>query len=467
MKNAMFATALITLGILSGCSRKNTPGTDLQPIPANNTKLQVLAPPPTTWQEHWFEHVQLLNRVFYDTSVAVYYDTDVNSGVTWPFSYLAQVWNYTKSTYGTFGNDSRLFVILHSGKYSGGHPSTYMVGDHDYRNVIDVGSSDPNAWIGGAGNDIDITTHEVGHIVEGASKGVHNSPAFGIWHDSKWMEIYQYDVYLALGRSSDVTRWYNMKITATDPYPRAGTYWFRDWFYPIYQNHGGAVALNRFFVLLAQHFPKQTFNNGITTYPEYTRGMNFGEFVHFWSGAANADLKQLALNAFGSKDEQGNDWTAQLKSAKTTFSGITYPSNDITGQGSITVSNENGGGAGAAEGSLKLTDNVYGSKFFLGGVPTSFKMQLQFPTVQTVKSYTLTSGDDAVDRDPKNWQLKGSDNGTTWTVLDTQSNQTFGARNQTRVFTIPNTTAYKYYAVYVTATNGSVDFQLSEWRVLK
>lgn len=467
MKNMMFAAAFIALGIFSGCSRKNSPGSELQPIPAQNQKLQVLVTPPTTWQEHWFEHVQLLNRVFYDTSVAVYYDNDVNSSVTWPFTYLAQVWNYTKSTYGTFGDDSRLFVILHTGKYSGGHPSTYMDGSHDYRNVIDVGSSDPNAWISGNGGDIDITTHEVGHIVEGASKGVHNSPAFGIWHDSKWMEIYQYDVYQALGRSSDATRWYNSKITQTDAYPRAGTYWFRDWFYPIYQNYGGASALNKFFVLLAQHFPKTTFNNGITTYPEYTRGMNFGEFVHFWSGAANTDLKQLALNAFGNKDEQGNDWTAQLKQAKIDFAGITYPSNDITGQGTITVSNENAGGASATEGSLKLTDNVYGSKFFVGSVPTTFNMRLQFSTSQTVKSYTLTSGNDAIDRDPKNWQLKGSDNGTTWTVLDTQSNQTFGARNQTRQFNIPNTTGYKYYAVYVTATNGSVDFQLSEWRVLK
>ncbi len=29
--------------------------------------------PPATWQEHWFEHNQLLNRKFYDNDVAVYY----------------------------------------------------------------------------------------------------------------------------------------------------------------------------------------------------------------------------------------------------------------------------------------------------------------------------------------------------------------------------------------------------------
>ncbi|RFS21855.1 hypothetical protein DVR12_14465 [Chitinophaga silvatica] len=465
MKISVFALALVMLGLFSGCIKENSEN-KLQSIQTNTLKANLLADPVTTWQEHWFEHQQLLNRVFFDTSVAVYFDNDVNSSITWPNSYLAQVWNYTKNTYGAFGTESRLYAIFHSGKYSGGHPSTYMDASHDYRNVIDVGSSDPNAWISGTGNDIDLTTHEVGHIVEGASKGVHNSPAFSIWHDSKWMEIYQYDVYIGLGRSSDVTRWYNMKITQTDSYPRAGTYWFRDWFYPIYSNYGGKVALNQFFNLLAQYFPKSNWNNGVTTYPQYTRDMNFGEFVHFWSGAAGADLKQLALNAFGNKDEQGNDWTAQLIQAKSTFSGITYPSNDITNQGTLTVSKENNSGASSTEGSSKLIDNNYSTKFFVNSV-TTVSLQLLFSTAQTVKSYTLTSGNDAIDRDPKNWELRGSNDGNTWTTLNTQTNQTFSARNQTRQFTISNSTAYKYYGIFVSATNGSPDFQLSEWRLFK
>ncbi|HVI44399.1 MAG TPA: hypothetical protein VM802_06005 [Chitinophaga sp.] len=348
MKISLFATALLLLGALSGCEKKMTPGDSLlsaEKLKGANISAD-LAAPPATWQEHWFEHQQLLHRVFYDTSVAFYFDNDVNSSVSWPFSYAAQIWNYTKRTYGTFGNE-RLYAILHSGKYGGGHPSTYMVADHDYRNVIDIGVTYPNAWMNATDYEIDVISHEVGHIVEGASKGVHDSPAFGIWHDSKWMEIYQYDLYRALGRTNDVQRWYNSKITQTDNFPRANTYWFRDWFYPIYTNYGGAPTLNRFFELLAQHFPKQPFNNGVTTYPQYTRGMNFGEFVHFWSGAAGADLRQLALTAFGDKDEQSNDWTVQLQQAKTDFPGINYGASDITNQGTVTVSKENGGGAGA------------------------------------------------------------------------------------------------------------------------
>lgn len=248
--------------------------------------------PPTTWQEHWFEHNQLLNRQFYDNDVAVYYDNDVSTSITWPYTYMGDVWRYVKNVYGNFGSDQHLFAVFHTNKYPGGHPSTYFDASHDYRNMIDVG---PGPWTsGGTGNDLDIATHEVGHIVEGASKGIHGSPAFPIWGDSKWAEIFIYDVYLGLGKTSEATRWYNLMQTSTATFPVAGTHWFRDWFYPIYSNYGGTQVLNRFFTMLAQYFPQ---SGG-----SYTRNMNWGEFIHFWSGAAGVSLKPLATTAFGWTD---------------------------------------------------------------------------------------------------------------------------------------------------------------------
>lgn len=70
--------------------------------------------PPATWQEHWFEHEQLLNRKFYDNDVAVYYDNDVSTSVTWPYTYMGDVWRYTKNVYGSFGSDPHLFAIFHT-----------------------------------------------------------------------------------------------------------------------------------------------------------------------------------------------------------------------------------------------------------------------------------------------------------------------------------------------------------------
>jgi len=329
MKRELISLVILTtsIAIIMGCSKKDGAAARAvvtPPVVADTTNPAIGTPPPTTWKEHWFEHNQLLNRVYYDTSVVVFYDDDVSRAIAWPDNYLAKVWDYTKTTYGTFGNDSRLFAIFHTGKYGGGHPSTYMDESHDFRNTIDCGSNNLNAWTSGTGNDIDLTTHEVGHIVEGASKGIHGSPAFNIWHDSKWMEIYQYDVYLGLNRPDDAVRWYNDKIATTDNFPRAGTHWFKDWFYPIYSQYGKTAVLNKFFTSLSKYFPKTTFSNGVTTYPAYSRDMNFGEFVHFWSGAAGIDLKALALAAFGSRDDNGNDWTLQLAQAKIDFPAIVY-----------------------------------------------------------------------------------------------------------------------------------------------
>jgi hypothetical protein len=322
MKNILNTGLLcVCAGLFFCCSKKDTViATDK----ITNSAPEAAGAPPTQWKEHWFEHVQLLNRVYYDTSVVVYYDNEVKSSIVWPKTYMAQAWNYTKKVYGKFGKDSRLFVIYHAGKYGGGHPATFMDSDHDFRNVTDCGSNDPNAWTAGTGNDIDLSTHEIGHIVEGASKGIHSSPAFDIWHDSKWMEIYQYDVYLGLGRTDDAKRWYDMKQTTSDNFPRTGTHWFKDWFYPIYSTYGKTTVLNNFFTLLSKNFPQRSYDSGSGVYPEYTRKMNFGEFVHFWSGAAGADLETLALTAFGNKDEQGNDWQLQLKKAKTDFPKIIY-----------------------------------------------------------------------------------------------------------------------------------------------
>ena len=270
------------------------------------------ADPPATWKEHWFEHAQDLTRVYSNNDVAVYFDKDVDRSITWPNTYLARVWQYVKSTYGAFGPESQLYAIFHSGKYSGGHPSTYFDNSHDYHNVIDVGSSASNAWTSGQGNDLDITTHEVAHIVEGASKGVHGSPAFPVWGDSKWAEIFNYDVYVNLGMQSDAQRWYNLMIQGHDNFPRANTYWFRDWFYPIYSQYGRTAVLNNFFNLLANNYKK----NG----SDYNGSMNMGEFVHFWSGAAGRNLKDLAQTAFGWTQE----YQQQFDQARSTYAGINY-----------------------------------------------------------------------------------------------------------------------------------------------
>ena len=266
--------------------------------------------PPATWTEHWFEHNQTLKLVDKNDWVVLYFDDDVDRTKTaWILPFMTKVWKYTVTHYGQYTDgqrDGRLFAIYHQGKYGGGHPSTYFDASHDYRNVSDVG---PGPFPDG---DYDISSHEVSHIVEGASRGVHNSPAFGIWHDSKWAEFFQYDLYTGLGMPNEAKRVFDKFTNTTDDFPQAGTHWFRDWFYPLWKDHGGVQVMVKYYQLLKDRFPKNGNN--------FSRDMNFGEFVHFMSGAAGTNLKAQASTAFG--------WPAardtEFSKAQTDFPNIGY-----------------------------------------------------------------------------------------------------------------------------------------------
>jgi hypothetical protein len=139
---------------------------------------------------------------------------------------------------------------------------------------------------------------------------------------------------------------------------------------------------------------------------------------------------------------------------------------DITSMATLTVSRDNGGGADAGEGSKKLVDGDYNSKFLTDGFPQDFWVQLTFPSPTVIGAYTITSGNDAPERDMKDWNLSGSNDGTTWTVLDTRTDETFSDRNVTNRYEFDNTTPYTMYRINVMANNGSNLIQVSEWRLI-
>jgi hypothetical protein len=300
---AMLSASLPAGAVLATESRAESASTE-----------QLAPPPPATWQEHWFEHNQVIKRVAYNDTVAVYFDDDVNpAAANWITPYLTKLWQYVLKTYGNSGNllgSDRLYSIHHEGKYYGGHPATVYDQSHDFRNVSDVGGDN---W---ASPQYEVVTHETGHVVEIIGAGHHGSPAFPLWRDSKWLELYIYDVYVALGMTAEAQQFYNRMQTNRDDFPRANTYWFRDWFYPLWRDHGGAQVMAKFFQLLGQHFPTRPDGN----HRDFTRDMNYGEFVHFMSGAASTNLKPLATKAFG----WPASWEQQFKKAQADFPGIKY-----------------------------------------------------------------------------------------------------------------------------------------------
>jgi hypothetical protein len=271
-----------------------------------------LADPPATWQEHWFDHRQLLRLYHHDEHCAIYVDPDVRRAeVQWLPRFINMTWQYSKAAYGdAFGTDPRIYSIHHAGRHGGGHAGYYVSPVHDYRNVSDCGL---NTWREGNTLARELPAHEIGHSVESANNGVHGSPAYEIWGDSKWAEFYIHDLYTALGMDREATGVYRRFTGNTDDFPRRGTHWFRDWFYPLWRDCGRAQVMNRFFRHLAAHFPRDSGG-------AYMRRMNWGEYVHFTSGAAAADMSSQAARAFGWPRE----WAAQLEHARAQFPGITY-----------------------------------------------------------------------------------------------------------------------------------------------
>ncbi|WP_316820580.1 discoidin domain-containing protein [Pedobacter gandavensis] len=140
---------------------------------------------------------------------------------------------------------------------------------------------------------------------------------------------------------------------------------------------------------------------------------------------------------------------------------------DVTSKGNLSVSIENRDGIESSESSKKVVDDDINTKFLIFSYAPDFYMQLEFPQGQQVASYSLTSGGDAPLRDPKNWKLTASNDGTTWTTLDTRENEVFAGREQTRFFNFKNITSYKYYRLSISSIGSGSLFQLSEWRLIE
>jgi len=113
------------------------------------------------------------------------------------------------------------------------------------------------------------------------------------------------------------------------------------------------------------------------------------------------------------------------------------------------------------EGVDKVTDGNHNSKYLTGNRQTWIKFITNNP--QIVKRYTLVSGNDAPERDPKDWNLEASTDGENWVILDERRNMAFGGRNAESRFDVNNDTMYQYYRLNILNNNGGNLFQLSEW----
>ncbi|MBE1495372.1 glucose/arabinose dehydrogenase/type 1 glutamine amidotransferase [Amycolatopsis lexingtonensis] len=113
----------------------------------------------------------------------------------------------------------------------------------------------------------------------------------------------------------------------------------------------------------------------------------------------------------------------------------------------------------------KLADNNENTKWLTFATTGWAAYKMAAPVA--VSSYSLVSANDFPGRNPKNWTLQGSADGTTWTDLDTRANEVFTDPFQTRTFTFANTTAYANYRLNITANAGEPIIQLADLKLFK
>jgi hypothetical protein len=170
----------------------------------------------------------------------------------------------------------------------------------------------------------------------------------------------------------------------------------------------------------------------------------------------NATLRGYINNLMGNKTDFGS--YQSLGNLNIAYVSVIAP--EI-----ITITGDCDNPNNAGEKFPALFDNSPNTKWFADtgfqGLPCYIAWE--YDNAFSVSSYTLTSGNDMPERDPKSWILYGSNNGETYTVIDTRTNVYFTERKQNMTFTLNQTVTYQYFKFEITEINSpNTPPQLSE-----
>ena len=102
-------------------------------------------------------------------------------------------------------------------------------------------------------------------------------------------------------------------------------------------------------------------------------------------------------------------------------------------------------------------------------------LQIQLPNTIVLNNYKIWCRNDPgyTAQSPTGWWICGSNDGTTWTIIDGGTSTTPGrtgiswtSQNQVQTFTLATTpAAYSYFRLVVTTTNGSNWLIIPEWQL--
>ncbi|MBI9016779.1 MAG: discoidin domain-containing protein [Phycisphaerae bacterium] len=126
--------------------------------------------------------------------------------------------------------------------------------------------------------------------------------------------------------------------------------------------------------------------------------------------------------------------------------------------GIVTFSAENAPGETAA----KAFDNTENTKWLIFSNAGWIGFEFADGKGYAISKYTITSANDAAERDPKNWELLGSYDGETWFVVDTRSDETWPDRFVTREFLVENNMAFAMYRLNILSNQAGGLIQIDE-----
>ncbi len=130
------------------------------------------------------------------------------------------------------------------------------------------------------------------------------------------------------------------------------------------------------------------------------------------------------------------------------------------------VSVTDSGNLGAGYEGWRAFDNNSNTRW--GVAATSGILSVTLAAAKIIAGYSIRARNDSYLIDsPKDWTLEGSNNGSDWTVLDTQAGVTSWSMNERKEFAVSSPTSYLCYRLNISSNQSGTDTSVSEVELLE
>jgi len=142
--------------------------------------------------------------------------------------------------------------------------------------------------------------------------------------------------------------------------------------------------------------------------------------------------------------------------------GTSILMNDITADGGVLTAQFNG--IEPDKTFTALTDKNAQSIYQVAN-QSELSISYKANGIYSLLFYSISSATNSPESDPKDWEVYGSNDGSSWMLIDSRTNQKFKYRNVTQYYNCETTTGYQYFKLHIISTNGAVMTQISEFQL--